>query len=414
MAVKTFYFKDAVPTGATLHRSLQDGGTAPTAATTTTGWVAATRAAADSCIQTGGTEYSRTGGNWGTTLQPSAAPSQTIGDCWRSENTLSGDFANTNWTFNFGFRSVTAAYTGRLKLAVRVWRSANANGTGAVELTGGRVVSAATTANLSTTADTTLSWTWTPGAVKSLSNEYLFINVGIEITSAGSGTTQDFDFRVNSTYTVVTSDFTVPVTTINATPGADSWAGTTSSFATMVLATIGAFTWAGVGAVVTVPPSTVVATPGTNSWSGTQATVPVQISGTVGAYSWSGTSSSIAASINATTGNQQWTGTVSEVPILFSQSIGAYTWQGINAAIAENIQYVGATSGAFGWKGVTASLVGTHWPSSFTILAGVTCHHTGVDYTGMLVAVLPNSIVYDVNGGKLLKILSSKLAISLT
>lgn len=207
MAAKTFYLKDAVPAGATLHRSLQDGGSAPTAATTTTGWNAGTNSIGQSCIQNGGSEVSRSNGQWSATLQPNAAPSQTVGDCWRSENTIDGTFANANWTFTFQIRSVTAAFTGRLKLAVRVWRSANQNGTGAVELSGGRVVSAATSANLSTSADTAVTVTWSPGAIKTLTAEYLFVNVGIEITSGGGGTTQDVDFRVGSTATMVTSDF---------------------------------------------------------------------------------------------------------------------------------------------------------------------------------------------------------------
>jgi hypothetical protein len=208
MAALTLYWKNAVPTGATLHRSLQNGGAAPSTATTTTGWVANQNAIAQSCLQNGGSEVGRTDATWGTTLQPSAAPSQTRGDCWRSELPLDGTFANANWTFTFGIRSVTAAYTGRLKLAVRVWRSSSPNGENAVELTGGRVASAATTANLSTSADTTVSFTWSPGSTKTLLGEYLFVNVGIEVTAAGTANTQDVDFRVGSAYTIATSDFT--------------------------------------------------------------------------------------------------------------------------------------------------------------------------------------------------------------
>lgn len=211
MSAITFYFKNVVPASATLHRSLQDGGTAPTTATTTTGWAVAQNAAGQSCIQNGGSEVSRTDAQWGTTLQPSAAPSQTIGDCWRSENTLTGRFANSNWTFTFGVRSVSAAYTGRLKLAVRVYRTSAHNGGSAVELTGGRIVSAATSANLSTSADTTVTITWTPGAELVFSGEYLFVQVGVEITSAGSGNTQDVDFRVGAAYAVTTPDFIMDV-----------------------------------------------------------------------------------------------------------------------------------------------------------------------------------------------------------
>lgn len=205
-----FYFKDAVPTGATLHRSLQDGGTPPAASTTGTGWVVNQKATGQSCIQNGGSKVARTDSQWGTTLQPSAAPSQTIGDCWRSENTYTGTFANTDWVVACYVRSVTAAYDGRLKLAFRLWRSTNANGTGAVELTSGRVVSAATTGNLSTSADSSISFTsWAPGASIIFNNEYLFMNWGVEVTSNGSSNSMDVLFRAGSGETsLITPSFT--------------------------------------------------------------------------------------------------------------------------------------------------------------------------------------------------------------
>src|SRR5690348_7814672 len=108
MSVKTLFWKDVVPSGATLHRSLQDCGAAPTTATTTTGWVADSNVLGQACLQNGGTEVARNAGTWGTTLQPSAAPSQTVGDAWRSELPFDGTFANANWTLTFGVRSVTA------------------------------------------------------------------------------------------------------------------------------------------------------------------------------------------------------------------------------------------------------------------------------------------------------------------
>ena len=233
MAVKTLYFKDVVPTGATLHRSLQDGGSAPTAATTGTGWVAATNAIGQACLQQGGSKVTRNDASWGTTLQPSAAPTQTTGDSWRSELPLDGTFANTSWTFAFGVRSVTAAYTGRFKLAVRVWRSSNPNGTGAVEITSGRQASAATSASLTTTSDTAVSVTWSPGSAFNLRGEYLFVNVGIEVTSAGGGTTQDVVFRVGSTDTITTSNFT-------PTPIAPNLASTVASIVAIPLLGLGA------------------------------------------------------------------------------------------------------------------------------------------------------------------------------
>src|SRR3954469_14953648 len=108
MAVKTLYWVDSVPSGATLHRTLQDGGAAPTTATTTTGWVGGTNVLGQACLQQGGTEVGRNDASWGTTLRPSAAPTQTTGDSWRSELPIDGVFANANWTFTLGIRSVTA------------------------------------------------------------------------------------------------------------------------------------------------------------------------------------------------------------------------------------------------------------------------------------------------------------------
>lgn len=210
MAVKTYYFKNAVAAGSTAHRSLQDGGTAPTAATTTTGWVCGTNAIGQCCIQNGGVEIGRSDGQWGTNKQPFGTdrPTTARGDAWRSENTLNGTFANSPYVFTFGIRSVTAAFTGRLILAIKIYADADP-GTVAAASFGPRVASAATTANLSTTADTTVSISSSPGG-KVLTNQYLYVQVGIEITAAGGGTTQDVDFRVGSAYTLVTPDFTVP------------------------------------------------------------------------------------------------------------------------------------------------------------------------------------------------------------
>lgn len=207
MAAKTYYFKDAVPSGATLHRSLQDGGTAPNAATTSTGWIAGMNAAGQSCIQNGGSKVDRTNGQWGSSLQPSAAPSDVIGDCWRSENPINGKFSNADWTLTFRILSAASAYTGRFKLGVRIWRSADPTGVGATEITSGRITSAATTADLSTSMVLSLPVTFSPGAETILANEYLFISVGLEITSAGSGNLQDMLFRVSSSALIVTSDF---------------------------------------------------------------------------------------------------------------------------------------------------------------------------------------------------------------
>ena len=348
MAAKTFYFKNAVPTGATLHRSLQDGGTAPTAATTTTGWNAGTNASAQSCLQKGGTEVARGDATWGATLKPSATVSQTVGDCWRSENTITGKFANTDWTFNFGFRSVTAAYAGRLKLAVRLYRSTNANGTGATEITAARVVSAATTANLSTTVDTTLSWTWTPGATHTFTAEYLFVQVGIEITSAGSATNQDFDFRVASTYTVVTPNFVLNY-------------GLTCN--------VGAYTYTGVAATLGVHRNNVLTCAvGAYTYSGTTTAFALsrKLACAVGAYTYTGN----AATLTYTPGS-------STVNYTLTCAVGAYAYSGNAATLTKEVGLL-CNAGAYTYTGNTATLTYAIGTVSYTLV----CDAGSYTYTG--------------------------------
>lgn len=230
MATKTFYLKNAVPSGATLHRSLQDGGTAPSAATTTTGWNFGQNNAGQMCAQNGGTEVAR-GGNalvsWTTSAIPDGSgPSLTAGDCWRTELAYSGTFAAGVWTFAYGCRSVNAAFTGRFRLRFLMWKSTNANGSGATQLPAGSIVSPVTTADLSQTVDTARSVTWTPGSSISLANEYLFFQVAAEITVAGSGNTQDMDFRVGPSYTLTTPDFSPTLVGLLLTTYAQSPLGT--------------------------------------------------------------------------------------------------------------------------------------------------------------------------------------------
>ncbi len=208
MTARRFYFKDAVPPGATLHRSLQMSKPAPARSTTGTGWIAGTNAAGQSCIQKGGSQYPMAGSNWGSTLQPSAVPSTTLGDCWRSENPINGKFANADWKLAFRMVSSASAYTGRFKLGVRIWRSTDPSGAGATEITAGRITSEATTANLRRDAVLSVPVIFSPGAETVLANEYLFFSVGLEITSAGSDDRQDILFRVGPLARITTTNFT--------------------------------------------------------------------------------------------------------------------------------------------------------------------------------------------------------------
>ena len=292
---KTFYLKNAVPSGATLHRSLQDGGQPPVA-TIMGGWVAGTNVTGQSCIQNGGTVVPRADAQWGATLQPSTTVSQTIGDACRSENTLSGTFDNTDWNFAFGLISTSATqYTGTGKLAVRLYRSTDPNGASATEITSGRVTSSTTTA-LSKVDPQNVFWSWTPGSTVTLSNEYLFVQVGWEIVTAGSGILQNVVLCVDgAAYQVITPIFS-PTFVLNGDTSILSASATgavgnvTATAATILDATIAITGNNGTGAVGTT----------TQTGNAIQANTASGATGSVGSVTTSGTAAITITASGAT------------------------------------------------------------------------------------------------------------------
>lgn len=210
MAAKTFYFKNAAASGSSA-RSLQDGGSV-TAATTGTGWTTENAANAGLySLMVSGSEATRTGpGSFTGTAQPTASLASNATDCWRTENAITGTFANANWSLKFGFRAVTANHSGNLNIRFRVWKSANADGSSATELTS--AAQASGNFSTSTGSDSTVTVTWSPGGTITLTNEYLFVQCAIYVVSNGGNSSSDCLFRVDSSsgYAVTTSDFTPP------------------------------------------------------------------------------------------------------------------------------------------------------------------------------------------------------------
>lgn len=92
---------------------------------------------------------------------------------------FTGTFAATAWTFNFNLRASTAGAIGHVNM--RVWKSANANGSSPTQLLAN---TAGATVTLSTTADVNSSISWSPGAL-TLTNEYLFFQVEWQETTTG-------------------------------------------------------------------------------------------------------------------------------------------------------------------------------------------------------------------------------------
>lgn len=235
MAVKTLYIQNVTTNGMG-----QMTETAPAASTTAQGWVTATNVAGQACIMAWNSELARNATGWGTAgtnvLTTDVAPTNVANGNALVAGPFTGTFANTAWTFTFVFRSVTAANGGKVIVNVQLWKGPNADGTSATRIGTGRTMqTAAGAATLTTTADYVTTGTWTPGSTTTFNNEYIFAVISLQVSTAGSGTTSDADWRITGSTGsaatlcgITTSDF-APATIVSLTGvSATSAVGTTS------------------------------------------------------------------------------------------------------------------------------------------------------------------------------------------
>ncbi len=182
MATKTFYQK-AVRASGGRFASLQDGGSIPAASTVfqwNTPGTPTTYAEAAWFYDGTTSGAGATSGASSTAVPDSLSTPGTyfsnFGDTFRSENSLSGEFASGNWTI-FTKLTLDAGLTASLRVRLRVWRSADPDGVGATEITSSTQVS--DTRIMSGTAINTATITWNAPDFF-LANEYLFYQIGIE------------------------------------------------------------------------------------------------------------------------------------------------------------------------------------------------------------------------------------------
>jgi hypothetical protein len=199
VAVKTFYLKDVVASGSAFG-SLQDGGTAPTAANMVTGWTVGKIANTVPYSRlVYGTKQATGTFNATDQLGTAAMPTNALKDAFRSENTYTGLFPAGSWSFAVKVRAtVASAQNGAL--VIRVWASTSATGaSGNRELT--TAIQTGTTATTpSTTVDSSTTVTWSaPNVI--LNNEYLFVQMEWKITVAGGSNTADWVLRAGSAIT---------------------------------------------------------------------------------------------------------------------------------------------------------------------------------------------------------------------
>lgn len=126
-----------------------------------------------------------------TTPKPASFVTTSSANAFKSDLALTGTFANSAWTFSWLAGSqATGVSSGRLRM--RVFKSANASGSGATELTSSTLVG--TTASVGA-GNSAVTVTWSPGATITLSNEYLFFVLAWEITTAGGSNSSVIDLE---------------------------------------------------------------------------------------------------------------------------------------------------------------------------------------------------------------------------
>ena len=156
--------------------------TPPGAATSATGHTVGATALDNYSRMAFGVE--RAAATFGGTAEPSSGPDTALGDCFRTPDPKSGSYAAGDWTLSLPVRASTLAAGQDGRWRVRLWRSANADGSGATEITSGATALSEVT-DIATGADSTSAGTIALGAV-TLTNEYLFVQLAWHVTGAAA------------------------------------------------------------------------------------------------------------------------------------------------------------------------------------------------------------------------------------
>jgi hypothetical protein len=205
MAVKTYY----LGAGNDGNFGALFDGVAQTAANRTDGWTVAKIASSNASDFDAGTKQAS--GTFAVATKPAGLTLGTTANALKTPTPLTGTFAATAWSLVFAARATTAASQSGYVM-MRVFRSVNADGSGATQITSANVTSSPNIV-LSTTADGTTTITWSPGAI-TLNNEYLFFALAWGIQVASSSNSADAVFRSGSSgpagSRIVTPDF-VPI-----------------------------------------------------------------------------------------------------------------------------------------------------------------------------------------------------------
>jgi hypothetical protein len=204
VAIKTYY----VGSGNDGNFGALFDGAPQAAASRADGWTVAKLTSGNNSDFDAGTK--QTSATFAVSVKPTTLLLGTTANAFKTPAALTGVFAAGTWNFTFAVRA-TVASSQAGSIRIRIFRSANADGSAATELTTGAVVGS-NTAALSTTADVTTTLGRSLGAV-TLSNEFLFFAAAWGVASTSGSNSADVVIRTGSTGPagswVDTPDFTV-------------------------------------------------------------------------------------------------------------------------------------------------------------------------------------------------------------
>ena len=230
MATKTFFLTNAtldIGVGTFPQEMSETSPGSDATSSPNLGWVVGTGSTNHSEFQAGSKRASTTFAS--TPVAPDGSINTTLADAWRSTGKLTGTFAAGNWVAHGVVIGVTNSGAQDGRISFRLLRSTSADGSGATEITSARQAGSLYT-NLSTTQQDS-SATFDPGSV-TLTDEYLWLQIGCERTGAGGMSTTDVVFRVGTTASRITTPNFTPGT-INLDPGGVAGA---EAFGTAVIA----------------------------------------------------------------------------------------------------------------------------------------------------------------------------------
>ncbi|OGS01552.1 MAG: hypothetical protein A2V88_02695 [Elusimicrobia bacterium RBG_16_66_12] len=201
MAAKTWYVTNTI-VGST-HQEMSESSPGSDATSSPNyGWTVGASAAGTYCRADAGSEIT---GFAASPIEPdgSIVTTANAGDCWRSANAMTGTFDTGTWLFQMAVIAVTAGGQMDGNAGFRLFKGKAANGSDAVEITSGRLVGSTVT-NLATSAQQNSIHNSTSIPGFSVDGEYIFVQVGWEITGAGA-MLHDCIHRIGTTASLVTS-----------------------------------------------------------------------------------------------------------------------------------------------------------------------------------------------------------------